>query len=279
MNPLGVRNDYVRARRTLIATLRHLDIYRKDAIVVVGAQAVYLRTQTATLPFAPFTLDSDLAIDPRVLEREPPIRHTLARLGYTRRDGQPGLYWAPESNGEDGAQVDVLVPEEFASGHSRRDANLPGDNAGAARRTPGLEPALYDRDILRIAELDDACSGIEAFVAGPAAMIVAKARKVFERDSAAPHRVKAKDVTDVFALLRAHEPDDLARRFERLARAPEIHDSLALGLAAVRAVFGGVRGHALFLQALEESDERAELLESYGILTDELIAVVNEFAK
>lgn len=173
---IGDRNGYVVARENLIQALTTLGSYRRDAVVVVGAQAVYLRSREVTAaPFQPFTLDSDLAIDPRILETIPPIRQTLADAGYQHRRGDPGLYWAPGSSDDqplDGAQVDILVPEEFAAGSGRRDAGIPGDNMRAARRVAGLEAALYDKDLMPIALVGATQGHLEAFVAGPAALIV-----------------------------------------------------------------------------------------------------------
>lgn len=222
--------------------MRDLGRYRRDALVVVGAQAVYLRTAGLDLPFPPFTRDA--------------------------------VYWAPGSDGEDSARIDLLVPEDFAARGGRRDARLPGKNRGVARRTRGLEASLHDRDLIPIRDPDDASISVAAFVAGPAALIIAKAQKIAERQSGAPERVKTKDVTDVFALLRAHEPAELETRFRHLANEPEITVPFAAGIRAVQRVFGGPYGRALFVDALGETRDRAELLASYEALAGELIAVI-----
>jgi hypothetical protein len=274
---LGVRREFVRARRTLITVLRHLAVYREDAIVVAGAQAVYIRTAAEAFPFTPFTFDSDIVLDPRVLDPEPPVGSILASLGYVHRAEQPGLYWAPGSDRTDGCQVDLLVPERFAAGRSRRDANLPGANRRAARRTRGLEATLYDRERRRIDDLEDPTISAEALVAGPAALIVAKAQKIAERSSTAPDRVKVKDVTDVFGLLRAHEPEDLRARFSKLARVDAIREPFLGDLAAIRDVFGGQRGRMLFADAIREMPGRDELFAAYLALTGELLGVLPAF--
>lgn len=271
--------DYILARRNLIQVLETLRYYTREAIVVVGAQAVYLRTERTALPFSPFTLDSDLVVDPRLLQVLPPIRETLATHGYTHRKGQPGLYWAPGANDErpsNGAQVDILVPEEFALGNGRRDANLPGENGGAARRTAGLEATLYDRDLCEIADLEQSHRVIEAYVAGPAALILAKAEKIAERSSQGDPRLKVKDVTDVFRVLRGHERDDLERRFRSLAEVKDIAASFAHGIAAIRGVFvSGTLGQSLFVAGLPDNGDRGELLDSYGFLMEELGAILD----
>lgn len=270
----GENSELSKSRKALVRAMRDLARYRRDALVVVGAQAVYLRTEAVQLPFPPFTRDADVALDPRILEREPSLREWLIAAGYTRRDEQPGLYWAPGGQGDDGVRIDLLVPEEFATRGGRRDARLPGDNRGVARRTRGLEASLYDRDPMPIADPDDVAISVESFVAGPAALIIAKAEKIAERQSDSPERVKTKDVTDVFALLRAHEPAELQARFRHLANQPEIAAPFAAGIGAVQRVFGGPYGRALFVDALAEIRDRAELLASYEALTAELITVI-----
>lgn len=267
-----MNSGYLVARRNLIQALEALGDYTREAVVVVGAQAVYLQTHEIDVaPFLPFTLDSDIAVDPRILESTPPIRETLENHGYSHREGQPGLYWAPGSSDEqplDGAAVDILVPEEFASGRGRRDAGLPGDNRGAARRTPGLEAALYDKDLLQIGDLADPSRILEAYVAGPAALLVAKAQKIVERGD---DRLKAKDASDAFLLLRAFDVDELARRFAALSGIDDIRGPLARGIDAIREVFvDGARGRRLFAEALGDDLDRQELLDAYGFLTQDL---------
>ena len=67
---------YVLARRVLLDALEALGPHR-DAIVLVGAQAVYLRVGEADLAVAPFTTDGDLAIDPAILGEIPPLEQAL----------------------------------------------------------------------------------------------------------------------------------------------------------------------------------------------------------
>ena len=67
---------YVLARQVLLDALTALGSHR-DAIVLVGAQAVYLRVGEADLAVAPFTTDGDLAIDPAALAEIPPLEKAL----------------------------------------------------------------------------------------------------------------------------------------------------------------------------------------------------------
>jgi hypothetical protein len=59
---------YVAARRVLLDALTAPEPHGR-AFIVVGAQAIYLRTGSADLSMtvAPFTTDGDLALDPRHL--------------------------------------------------------------------------------------------------------------------------------------------------------------------------------------------------------------------
>ena len=72
---------YVLARRVLLDALEALGPHR-DAIVLVGAQAVYLRVGEADLAVAPFTTDGDLAIDPAILGEIPPLEQALMGAGF-----------------------------------------------------------------------------------------------------------------------------------------------------------------------------------------------------
>jgi hypothetical protein len=268
MKIFGEAEGYKSARKSLVHALRALSIYDKEAIVVVGAQAVYLQCEDDDLPFSPFTFDSDLAVDPRLLDEIPPIRRVLEQQGYMlRADGQPGLYRGSMPDGAGSSAVDILVPDDFAIGAGRRDANLPGDNDRAARRTVGLEAALYDKDLRSIADPDDRNVYAEAYVAGPAALIFAKAQKIAERS---PDRLKAKDAADVFRLLRAHEAGVVRARITSLRQIPAIGDAVDRGIRAARDVFvNGTKGRLLFATLLAEA-ERAEFLPAYDALTEEL---------
>jgi hypothetical protein len=61
---------YVAARVALLDALEALGEQRR-AVVLVGAQAVYLHTGEATVAVAPYTTDADLAIDPSLLQASP----------------------------------------------------------------------------------------------------------------------------------------------------------------------------------------------------------------
>src|SRR5580704_1312856 len=110
---------YVEARRALLNALFALAPH-SDAVVIVGAQAVYLRTGDAdpTTAISPFTNDGDLALDPAQLGDDPKLAEALAAANFQPyelpgRGAQPGA-WVTHTT-IDGADhvipLDVMVPE------------------------------------------------------------------------------------------------------------------------------------------------------------------------
>ena len=115
--------NYIEARETLLDAVEALGPHR-DAVILVGAQAVYVHTASVDDSFAlsPFTYDADIALDPERLEDSPAIVDAMSRAGFRLTD-PPGTF---RKDGR--AQVDLLVPETAAGG--------PG-SASTARRQPG----------------------------------------------------------------------------------------------------------------------------------------------
>jgi hypothetical protein len=94
--------EYVEARRVLLDALDALGDHRR-AVVLVGAQAIYLRVGQGDLRVAPFTSDGDLALNPSVLGDEPILAEALAAAGFALAVN-PGT-WA-----RDHVQIDLMVP-------------------------------------------------------------------------------------------------------------------------------------------------------------------------
>src|SRR5207302_10406555 len=69
---------YVLARRVLLDALEGLGDQRR-AVILVGAQAIYLHVGAADLAVAAFTTDGDLAIVPSDLRPEPQLAEPLTR--------------------------------------------------------------------------------------------------------------------------------------------------------------------------------------------------------
>ena len=84
---------YVIARRVLLDALDALQPHM-DALVLVGAQAIYVHTGDADLAVAEYTTDADLALQPDALADEPLLDATLRMHGFTSGDN-PGRCSAP----------------------------------------------------------------------------------------------------------------------------------------------------------------------------------------
>jgi hypothetical protein len=211
---------YVAARRTLLDALEALAPHA-GAVIVVGAQAVYLRTGPDEEGIAPFTTDGDLALDPKLLAGEPVLEAAMEAAGFVLQD-QPGV-WLPAAKGDDlSVPVDLIVPEGAAAPGGRRGARLGPHGKRAAHRAVGLEAALVDHTPMLIAALDPADGRrIDANVAGVAALLMAKAHKVRDRlGSPRPGRADDKDAADVYRLMRDSSPPRVARTLRTLRRHP-----------------------------------------------------------
>lgn len=198
----------VRARSALLDVLEALDEQR-DAVIVVGAQAVYLRTGSLKVALAETTKDSDVTIDPRELHDDPLLEAAMRRAEFLPTD-QPGAWVRP-----DGIPIDLMIPERLA-GKGRRSAEIPPHDKHATRRAVGLEAALVDNSEMFIRSLDPQDSrSSTAKVAGNAALLVAKLHKIGERIDD-PERLQDKDAHDLYRILQATETADLAHATARL---------------------------------------------------------------
>lgn len=148
--PEGVqdrRGLYVLARRVLLDALDAL-AEQRGAVIVVGAQAVYLRSADADLTVAAYTSDADLGLDPHRLGEHPHLEHAMTAAGFTRRHrDEPGTWVRTENL--TGAPVDIavdLLVGEGLAGGGRRSVQIPPHDKMAARRVPGLEAVVVDHD-------------------------------------------------------------------------------------------------------------------------------------
>ncbi|HWO68062.1 MAG TPA: hypothetical protein VNO31_49310 [Umezawaea sp.] len=206
--------EYRKARTVLLDALEGLGPHR-DAVVLVGAQAVYLHTGGADFGTAPTTTDADLVLVPDLLADEPSVADAMRAAGFVP-GAQPGSWL-----GDGDIAVDLMAPEALCGTGSRRSARLqpPHDATTTARRTLGLEAAVVDNDIRVITALDDGdARSFEIKVAGPAALLVSKVVKIVERRDQ-PLRLKPKDGLDVLRLLRRVDTARLVRGLRALAAA------------------------------------------------------------
>ena len=204
--------EYVKARRVLLDALEALRDHRSSAILV-GAQAIYIHAGDATFGMVPYTTDADIALDPRSMAQRPAIEELMMVAGF-RNGKQPGIWL-----GTDNIQVDLLVPESVG-GSGRRAARLSGHGDRTARKVDGLEAVLVENQIEMISSLvvgDDRRFDIR--VAGPAALIVAKLYKIWERRDA-PRRLENKDAADILRLLQAISTERLVAGFAKITADP-----------------------------------------------------------
>jgi hypothetical protein len=226
MSPAGDDDLLIRARAALLDAVEALKPHH-DALVVVGAQAIFLHGHSVNIALEEFTKDSDLVIDPRALGSNPRLEAAMTDAGFhlDARHPQPGSWLSADE-----IPVDLLVPEGLAGIGGRRGARIPPHSRRATRRTVGLEAAVVDRAPMSISSLDPNDPRTASVdVAGPAALLVAKLHKLGER-SQQPDRLIDKDAHDIYRLLVGAETATLATRVRELAA-----DDLA-GTATVAAV-------------------------------------------
>ena len=209
MTPGASENTYVLARRALLDAAEAL-VDQRDALVLVGAQAIYLQIGDDGLKIPKMTKDADFAVHPELLVADPLVELAMEGAGFTLdppegsgRNRQPGQWY-------DGAvQVDLLVPEGLATSKRahRRSAPVPPHAKTTFGKARGLEASVVDFNSIVVTALephDD--RAIELKVAGPMALIVAKSHKLHERVAAGRHdRIDAKDGHDIYRLLRAFD--------------------------------------------------------------------------
>lgn len=256
---------YVRARGALLDTLEALAPHL-DALVLVGAQAIYLHTGDADLTVAQYTTDADFSVSPADLVDAPLLGDLLAAHGFLPRQ-HPGGWLTP-----DGVYVDVMVPEALA-GAGSRGARLGVHGKRAARRAKGLEGAAIDKERRVIAALDPADPrAMEIWIAGPGALLIAKVHKIAER-VAATDRVRDKDALDVLRLLRAVDLGDLARRLAILGATDPAQDVTREAMHLLPRLFGDedATGVQMAVRAAGDNEDPATIAGSLVTLVELLM--------
>jgi hypothetical protein len=217
---------YVAARRVLLDALTALTPHG-DAVILAGAQAVYLRTGSADLAVAPYTTDGDLVLNPRLLGDVPELETGMTAAGFHLQPQagghvEPGIWLTKASAGGEEilVPIDLIVPEGAATGGGRRAARLGVHGDRAARRAVGLEAALVDNSTMTITALNPTDTrSLRTKVAGPAALFVAKAHKLHDRVvSGRADRLDDKDAADVVRLMQTTTPDEVAATLSALGQ-------------------------------------------------------------
>jgi hypothetical protein len=265
----------VAARAALLDVLNALDTHRA-AVVVVGAQAVYLRTNGARVALAEATKDSDLALDPRRLPDDPRIEEAMAVAGFFHnpRAGQPGAWVNPA-----GIPVDLMVPEALAGagGKTARGARIPPHDRRVARRARGLEAAVVDSSAMEIGALtadDDRRYTVR--VAGPAALLVSKLHKIGERVGSV-NRLNDKDAHDIYRILIDVKTESLAAAFSILLAEELSYPSTVEAIEHLRSLFAGgpqELGAIMAGRAEEGIGEPATVALSVSLLASDLVNAI-----
>lgn len=253
---------YVRARRVLLDALDSLGPHR-NSVVLVGAQALYLRVGSGALPVAPFTTDGDLAIDPLNLADEPLLVEALTSSGFV-------LAVRPGSWMRDSVSVDFMVPATLCNS-GRRGARLGVHGSDMARRTVGIEATLVDHDLLALGSLDASDGRIHMVaVAGLAALLVAKLHKLVDRESN-PTRALSKDGLDVLRILQECDIVEIAGKLAWLERHPIAGDTVSLAHDSLRRLFGRKDGHGVELTVRATTG-----IESPEVISESCIQLANQ---
>jgi hypothetical protein len=272
MKPTGGSEDLLaRARSVLLDALIALDAHR-DSVVVIGAQAIYLQTGGAPVAVAEATKDSDLALDLRSLEDDPLIEEAMSRAGFHHDPlaDQPGSWLSPS-----GIPVDLMVPDAIA-GKGRRSVEAPPHDRRALRRAVGLEAAVVDNAAMTIRALaSDDGRAVEARVAGPAALLVAKLHKIGERQESV-NRLVDKDAYDVYRLLISVPTQDLAESIVQLLANGLAGDVTDTALAYLAQLFGADYsvGSVMAGRAEELVGDPAVVAAACAALAGDLIAAI-----
>lgn len=259
--------EYVAARTVLLDALEALEPQR-DSLVLVGAQAIYMRTDPDTSTGVATTTDADVALDTDLLSDDPELTAALESAGFTQ-GLNPGS-WI----GQGGVAVDIMVAPHQAGTDKAgaRGAKLPPHGKWLARITPGLEATLVDHAPMQIVALNPSDTRtVTIEVAGPASLLVAKAFKIAERAAASGRsRLRTKDAVDILRLLRSTEPTDMLDGLQSHA------DTSSAAYVSRQALEFLARQRALgdtdVVRSLvaDELDDVAAA--SYGALVDELLA-------
>ncbi len=270
--PGGPEPEYVLARRVLLDGLEALDAHRA-ALVLVGAQAIYLHVGEADLAVAPFTTDGDLALDPAALTANPRLEDALRAANFSPDLQQPGI-WI----GQDNVTIDLLVPEALG-GRGRRGARLGVHGNRVARKARGLEAALVDNAPMTISALEDGdARSYEISVAGAAALLVAKLHKIAERQDR-PGRSEDKDALDVLRLLRGSKTDLLASGLERLAASELAGEVTRESLRFLDELFGtsDSRGAQMAARAATPLEDPATIAAACAALAGDVLQALGQW--
>jgi hypothetical protein len=274
MNPPGEIDPlYVLARRVLLDALEALGPQR-DAVILAGAQAVYLHTGPAGLAVPEYTTDADIAFNPGLLSEKPRLGEMLLKAGFRSDPANVGTWLTTKTfeGREVDVMLDLLVPEAVG-GPGRRGARLGPHGNRAARKVKGLEAALVDNAKMPIAAFeitDRRAYGIS--VAGPVALLIAKLHKIADRGGETG-RSQDKDALDVLRLLRSADADRLVRVFRRVTADKIAGGTSREAVGFLERLFGkpDSAGSRMAARAAEPMEAAGTTAASCAALTEDLL--------
>lgn len=269
---------YVAARRVLLDGLEALGTHR-GAMILVGAQAIYLRVGDTDLAVAPYTTDADLVIDPSRLAEMPPLEQSLREASFRPQSDQSVGIWVTTRSvamKDVDIAIDLLVPATVSRNASSRAADLTGHDRKAARNVEGLDAALIDNDTLTIGALEPVDERtFELPIAGPAALLTSKLHKIADR--AGSGRLSDKDALDVLRLLRGTTTDELSRRYRTILSEPKSRSVAERGLELLQNQFIGRNsiGATMMTRTVGALADPKELEASARALSEDLVAALS----
>lgn len=211
------------SRRALICVVGDVLASHWDAITLVGAHAVMLRTEGLDLPQGA-TGDGDLGITPELTSDVPAIGELMVAAGFEARSQvRPGLWGRGKRVLPDGRvvfdeQIDLITGSGLAGKLRSQQRSVPDliDRHGkmSVGNSPGLELAAYDRSVMVLVDLVDPNRTAEVNVAGHAALLCAKAFKLGERLDDGGRRLRDKDAGDLLRLMKSSVPAEVAATFD-----------------------------------------------------------------
>jgi len=214
------RTEIEWSRRAIVNVVSVLAVHA-DALTLVGAHAVLLRTMDLDVPLIP-TGDGDLGVTPGLVGDLPSLESLLVEAGYEHRTtARPGLWGREPYVAADGSsafreKIDLLAPHGLSGTVSRTKRGVPALQSAhgklAVGNALGLELAAFNRSVMTITDFADPRLSVEIYVAELPALILAKGSKVGER-LREPRKgaVRDKDLGDLWRLLVVTDPEEFAR--------------------------------------------------------------------
>ena len=236
--------EIVTSRRALIDVIIGL-VDHREALTVLGGHAVIEVTRDVpALPPDDTTHDGDLGVTPELLGGDPKLSERMHELGYeTARPERPGV-WSPISQRDRDIylrdSVDLIAPMSLArdgvtSRREIRSARVGTHGKHAVSATRGTELSILDRRLVTLRAFDGGPT-VGAYVAGPTALLCAKAYKIHDRLDLTElrrnaDRLRPKDYADMYRLLLAVAPEEAAIVFGRGVADTRIGEAVRLGRA------------------------------------------------